>query len=356
MLLLIGGIILLVMFALMGLMMLSQKKMLTPESVMDFTKNNAKKGNVALTLSHGGRTIVDVNGQTPLAVANIPSTIVALAYAQKVADGDIQADETVPLKTLQAYHVPRLELDLHKDWLNEMRRAHYHKDVPLHEIAKGMIEHNSNANMEFLMHYIGIDAIQAMLKKLQLTKHDLLYPTSSALYIAEQHHLSDGEMNKLSIIDYRKKAFAIHKGLADESPSSSEKTTASKHSVDKWWQDRLPKATTREYVSLLKKLNNRAFFSADVLETMDTLFKDTLRTPELKKAIATGGVIAAGTNRSVSTILYATDAAGAKTELAFFATNLTPQEHMKLSMSVANFEARVVADPVFLERLKMNLA
>ncbi len=356
MLLLIGGIVLLVMFALMGLMMLSQKKMLTPESVMDFTKNNAKKGNVALTLSQGGRTVVEVNGQMPLPVANIPSTIVALAYAQQVADGTIQQDTMISLKEINRYHVPRLELDLHKDWLNEIRRAHFHKEVPLHEIAKGMIEHNSNANMEFLMHYLGIDAIQAMLKKLQLTKHDLLYPTSSALYIPEKHTLNDAEMNKLAIIDYRKKAFAVHKELAETEPTSSAKTTASKYAVEKWWQDRLPKATTREYVSLLKKLNNRAFFSEDVLKTMDALFADTLRTPELKKAIATGGLITSGTNRSVSTILYATDAAGTKTELAFFATNLTPQEHMKLSLSVANFEARVISDPVFLERLKMNLA
>lgn len=55
--------------------------------------------------------------------------------------------------------------------------------VPLEEVVKGMTNFSSNANMECLIEFLGLDYINGSLVTLGLTGHDEIYPFYVSLLI-----------------------------------------------------------------------------------------------------------------------------------------------------------------------------
>ena len=84
------------------------------------------------------------------------------------------------------------------------------------------------------------------------------------------------------------------------------------------------------------------------------LMDGLLTAPKAKEHAEHGAQFLSMTASAVNGIVYATDAAGNRLEMAIFLYNLTPQEQMKLSMSLNNFFDQIVTDPVFRERIKMQ--
>lgn len=343
MLLILGLIVFIVLFALMGLMSLSQKKMLTPESVLTFTKESPSK--VSFAMHYNGKSIGSVNPLQAAPLVNSSNLIIAIEYAHQAAKGKIDAEQLVSFDDIEAFHIPKLEGDLHREWIAQMKQARYKKDVPLREVAKGMLQYNSFANAEYLMHVLGIAEINEQLRKLKMTKHDPIYPTASALYVEDQH---------ATLHDYRKQATAIHAELLKSPKSAQQKNAAKKNAALKTWAEHLPKGSAKDYVSLVKKLNNATLFGKEIYSYLMPLLDGLLTAPKAKKEAAHGAQFLSLTASAVNGILYTTDHAGNRLEMAIFLYNLTPQEQMKLSMSVNNFFDQVVTDPVFRERIKMQ--
>lgn len=343
MLLILGLIVFVVLFALMGLMSLSQKKMLTPESVLTFTKESPSK--VSFAMHYNGKSIGAVNQLQAAPLVNSSNLIIAIEYARQAAEGVIDAEQLVSFDDIEAFHIPKLEGDLHREWLAQMKQARYKKDVPLREVAKGMLQYNSFANADYLMHVLGVTEINEQLRKLKMTKHDPIYPTASALYVEDQH---------APLNDYRKQATAIHASLLQTPKAAQQKTAAKKHAALKTWAERLPKSSAKDYVSLVKKINNGTFFTKELYMYLTPLMDGLLTAPKAKEHAEHGAQFLSMTASAVNGIVYATDAAGNRLEMAIFLYNLTPQEQMKLSMSLNNFFDQIVTDPVFRERIKMQ--
>src|SRR5699024_197479 len=91
----------------------------------------------------------------------------------------------IKIADLAQFYIPGTDGGAHEAWLNTMKEQGLLKNqtVSLMEIAKGMMSHSSNANTEFLMMRLGLDRINANFDKLQLSKHEQIYPFVSALFI-----------------------------------------------------------------------------------------------------------------------------------------------------------------------------
>ncbi|WP_010289146.1 serine hydrolase [Kurthia massiliensis] len=343
MLLIIGAIVFVILFAMMGLMTLSQKKLLTPESVLQFAKSNRNK--VSLTVHQNGKGIGAINALQPFPLVNTSHLIIAVEYATQAAAGKIDATQKVNFDDIEKFHIPKLEGDQHREWVAQMKRARHKKDVPLQEVVHGMLRYNSFANAEYLMYVLGIANINECLRKLKMSKHDPIYPMASALYIADQ---------QIDIIDYRKQANAIHQAMMETPKTQPERATARKHSTLKTWAERLPKSTTKDYVSLVKKINNQNFFDKEVYHYLTPVLEDMIIVQNTKDFITHGGQFLSLTASAVNAVMYFTDKSGNRIELAVFLQNLTPQEQMKLSMSMPNFFSQIVKDPVFRKRIEMQ--
>lgn len=343
MLLIIGAIVFIVLFAMMGLMSLSQKKLLTPESVLQFAKSNPSK--VSMTVHQNGKAISTINALQPFPLVNTTNLIIAVEYARQAAAGQVSPEQKVAFDDIEKFHIAKIEGDQHREWVAQMKRARHKTDVPLEKVVHGMLRYNSFANAEYLMYLLGVGNINEGLRKMKMAKHDPIYPTASALYIADQ---------SLDLIEYRKQANAIHETLMTAPKGQAERAAARKHSTEKTWAERLPKSTTKDYVSLIKKINNHNFFNDDVYNYLAPVLEDMIIVHNTKDFIANGAQFLSLTASAVNAVMYMTDKSGNRIELAVFLQNLTPQEQMKLSMSMPNFFSQVVKDPVFRKRLEMQ--
>ncbi|GIO39509.1 hypothetical protein J41TS12_43700 [Paenibacillus antibioticophila] len=109
--------------------------------------------------------------------------IVAVEYAQQAAQNKIDPNQRVALDELNRYYIPKLDGGAQEEWEQSLSSVIDHSSVPLREVVKGMISFSSNANMEYLIEILGLEAINLNLEKLGLQSHEPLYPFYSSLFI-----------------------------------------------------------------------------------------------------------------------------------------------------------------------------
>src|SRR5690625_6317378 len=83
-------------------------------------------------------------------------------------------------------------------------------EVALHDVVKEMVTYSSNANTDYLIDLLGIDAINERAETLGLTQHEDVYPIVSAMLIptyiesaSEDEKQLIKEMEELYMDEYR---------------------------------------------------------------------------------------------------------------------------------------------------------
>ena len=82
--------------------------------------------------------------------------------------------------------------------------------------------------------------------------------------------------------EYRNKAIEIHNRWLSQPLTDQEKKQLRKtldNDFQKIWSDRLPRSTTRDYVSIMKKLNSKVYFSESVYQYLDPVMEQIMRNP-----------------------------------------------------------------------------
>ena len=140
--------------------------------VLDFIRDNPDRS--ALYLGRNDTTLVQRRADRKFPLASTVKIIVAIEFAKQAAAGKINLDELVQVADLDRYYLPGTDGNAHPNWKQQATTSGKIAGgrVPLRDVAKGMIRYSSNANTEYLMERLGLDAINANLRELKLTQHD----------------------------------------------------------------------------------------------------------------------------------------------------------------------------------------
>ncbi len=322
------------------------------------------RDNSAILLLRNDSVLVELNPDKKMPLASTAKIILAIEYAQQAAAGFIDPDSLIALKDLAVYYVPGTDGDAHPNWLEKMRNDSLiqNKSVSLHEVAKGMMRFSSNANTEYLMDRLGLDKINANLEALRLAHHDLLYPFVSALFVSKELPKAEEEAQVEQIRSLSRSAYIdlcnqIHQKLKTDYDS------AYKHQLDdismdlqKVWSDRLPAASVRDYVSVMKKINNRNYFPDSVQTQIEGILEWVMNNETNQQWLAHAGMKGGSTAFVLTKALYATDKKGNTTELAYFFNNLGYMNNLKLQANMNQFELNILTQPEFREKLKQTFS
>lgn len=96
------------------------------------------------------------NADVPMPLASVAKIITLAAYAEALAGGELNAQETVPLSELERYYLPNFDLGAHRRAISELQaegRVLSPDDNPavtLGDVAWMMIRHSSNAAADYL--------------------------------------------------------------------------------------------------------------------------------------------------------------------------------------------------------------
>ena len=324
--------------------------------LIDFVKKNPEKASIYFVRNDS--VLVDISSDKKFPLASTVKIIIAIEYAQQVANGNIKPDEMIPLTDLNLYYLPNTDGNAHPSWLAEVKQKNQIKDqkVSLENVAKGMIKYSSNANTEYLGAKLGFNNINKNLKKLGLPQHENLYPMASSLFIFSNNGKTESdkflsEIKQLSQKDYTKRCFEIHEKLKMDYDTTFKKSLVFPNLIlQKEWSDRLPTSTTKEYVSIMKKINSRTFFDTQTQANLEKVMETSMENPSTKEFYEHYGLKGGSTGFVLTMSIYAKTRTGDKLELAIFFGNLTLSEQQQLSSSIGEFRKLMFRDLTFYQR------
>ena len=123
-------------------------------------------GLVAYQLGREGEGIF-WNADTPMPLISVAKVITLAAYAEALATGELNAQETIPLAELDRFYLPNFDLGAHRRAVGELREAGRlvspddNPTVTLEDVAWMMIRHSSNAAADYLHLRLGQARIEA---------------------------------------------------------------------------------------------------------------------------------------------------------------------------------------------------
>ncbi|WP_246516402.1 serine hydrolase [Salicibibacter cibarius] len=328
--------------------------------VLKFIANNPKRA--SLSIVRNGSDFADFQSDELRPLASTVKIIVAIEYAHQAANGEIDVSERIKTHDLSRYYIPRTDGGAHETWLRSMESKEFLQGgtVSLEEVAKGMIAHSSNANTEYLMMRLGLDRINAKLKRLQLPKHEQIYPIVSRLIIPYEI----AQKNKLNIFEkadakkvqtlieemsheaYIDEAINIHTKLNEDHDGSYKEQVNLRAWHNMAFNDTASKrgirSTTSEYVSVVQKINDLSYFTQAVQEHLRPIMEWPMENHKNQEKFYHLGGKGGSTAQIVTFALYAEDKQGNKTELAIFFNDVLGYETTKLSNSLSAFQLAVV--------------
>lgn len=339
---------------------------MNPDYIIQFIKKHAERKNVALSINYNDDQLVGVNANEKLPLASTVKIIVAIEFAQQAAKGQIDPKKKVRLKDLGNLYVPHTDGGAHKAWIAQLRKQNV-ESVPLSEVAKGMITYSSNANTDYLIEHLGLQNINNVSESLGIVNHEPMYPIVSSLFIPGQlmneRNLTKQEllkeMKKMDMTEYRNRAIDIHNRFLQVSPTKQEKKSIRKvmnMNIQKNWSNRLPGSTTKEYISILEKLNSKTYFDKNIHHYLDPIMEQLMQSPSNREWLIHAGKKGGSTAFVLTSAMYAIDKDGNQTEFAFFSNDLTHIEQTKLSNNINGFHLKFLKDGEFRKRVKEELS
>lgn len=328
------------------------------QSVYSFLKNNPDRA--AIRLVRNGEVLANVNPDKMMTLASTMKIIVAIEYAEQVAQGTIDPNEPVSLDELEKYYIPNTDGGAHPGWKAEVKPKTEEGRVPLREVAKGMIKYSSNANTEWLIDRLGIQNVNQRIRTLGAADHDSITYLVSALLVGK-HQFPDkrGEdlraaIDQLSDEEYGKITERIHLGLKTMTINKNELGDLSMP-IQRAWSDKLPASTVATYGAIMKKINDRKYFDEKVHIYLDEVMEYLLENPANRQWLEHTGMKGGSTPFVLTKAMYATDKAGNRVELAYFFNDLQTSEYNGLLYGMNDFELKILINPEFRDQIRDEL-
>lgn len=325
------------------------------DAVLEFIQQNPDRASVAIMRNE--EQLVGYKADRKMPLASVAKIVVAVEYAQQAAEEKIDPEQMVSLDEINRYYIPNLDGGAQEAWEQSVEPDMQNYSVPLKEVAKGMIEFSSNANMEYLMELLGLDNINLNLQKLGLSMHEPIYPFYSSVLIpyklmAEYEDLADSEkiekakteLKKMPQERFRELALAEHEQLKNDVDGSYQKAVG----LEKWYDeefdknnsDRMIGATTTDYVILLSKINSRNYFMPEVHSYLDEVMESAMESEGNQELFDHLGFKGGSTNYILNSAIYAVDKEGNRTEVVLFTNELAEKDMELLASNLNEFLLR----------------
>lgn len=340
--------------------------------VLNFIKKNPDKSSMTIILN--GEELIQYNADRKMPLASVVKILVALEYANQAANKKVDPMQMVHLDDLNRYYIPKLDGGAQPEWEKSLREKNLLKDssVSLKEVAKGMIDYSSNANMEFLMELLGIENINQNIKTLGLTEHEEIYPFYSSLLIpyslmssynglnrSEKIQKAKIELKEMSLETFRDLAAKEHENLKNDVDGAYIKGAE----IEKWYDnefdrmnsDRMAGATTRDYGILLSKLNSYKYLSKEVKENLDGIMEGPMESEGNKERFLHLSFKGGSTNYILNSAIYAVDKDNNSIEIAFFTNNLSKNDMKLLSKHMNEFLYSALTSKEFQDNIVQEL-
>jgi len=345
------GIASLIVLIILGIIFLINYMNTDENTILQFIEANPNKS--AITWYRNDNLMVDRNSKTLMPLASTVKTIIAIEYAHQAANGIIDPDQLIDTSELEAYHVKNTDGGAHKSWLSYRKSGVEDNKVSIRHIAKGMITHSSNANTEWMCTLLGLEKVNARLDSLGISEdHDEIYHLVSSLFIGKELYpdLSGDQLKQklyaLDYADYIKPTYTIHEKLISD-PKYKYNEGDNSLSLQKVWSDRLARSTTYAYASVMKKLNSKSDFDAEVYKYLDEVMEVVMENPRNASWLKHSGSKGGSTASILAEALYATDKKGNTTELAYFFNDLSLLENRRMAKGMNSFNLRLLNNEEF---------
>jgi D-alanyl-D-alanine carboxypeptidase len=342
-------------FTLIGLFLvqiLFAQKPNVADSFLLFVKAN--KAKASLYVTNNDTVIARLNEDKVMPLASTVKIMVAIEFAKQASAGVINEDSYVAVKDLNAYYLKDTDGDAYPSWLDYEKAT---DSVKLIDVARGMIMFSSNANTEYLCDLLGFDNVKNNIQLLGLKKHTAIYPIVSSLFMYQNPKAVNEDrilkaIGKMNEEQYSKNIFRIHNQLKYDSTFKLKfRPQDLSLKMQKMWSDKLPASTTKEYNQIAKILNNRKFFNDDAYAIIADVLEFPMENKAFQNVFKHYGVKGGSTGFVLTHVIYCTKKDGSKMELCLFFNNLTIEEQQKLEQWLDPFEAQVIFNQKFREKL-----
>ncbi|MGG3914148.1 serine hydrolase [Rossellomorea vietnamensis] len=331
-----------------------------PSYLLHYLKHH---GNWGLTVIRNGEKLASVRENEKFPLASAMKTIIAIEYAKQCGEQKLDPSLSVSLEELDRYYIPNTDGGAHKDWIaySKNKGLLLGNSTTLENVVKGMMAFSSNANTDFLIDLLGMEAINESLDELNMEIHDVLYPVTGAMLIPTYLKMKDSSYTKdyietkvkeMSKEEYIRIAQIVSQQLKEGEKGLYLENEYSSKRLDKIWSDRLTRSTTIEYASLMGKLNSKTFFQRETQERLDAVMEGIMEHPANRDWLKHGGQKGGSTEFLVTNAAYATDKEGNATEIAIFINELEAGEFEKISGSLNSFMLHVLKDDDIRKKLK----
>ena len=354
----IGIIVVMIMsmFTAAIIMIRKQSKRTDPEYFHTYMQQPGT--NFSFSLKHNGNEQCSIREHQKMPLASTVKLIIAVEFARQISEGQLNKNEQISLTELDLYYIPNTDGGAHPEWLSQVKQKQLiHNDhVKLIEVAKGMMAFSSNANTEYLLRRLGLDAINQQLALLNLRDHDDLYHFCAAVmipaYLEEQCEKGQvlDKLTKMSHEEYVLLAGQLADELADgKLQELKQKVMPMSENLQRIWSDRLPRGTTSDYLHLLEFINQKTILPKNMQAVFDEIVETAMTNPRNQTWLKHAGQKGGSTKWVFTLAAYFTDHQDNTIELVFFSNDLEPLQLMKLQENANEFMVKIVKDQEFLK-------
>ena len=333
-----------------------------PNYVLEHLKEHPE--NSSFYFAENGEVTVAYESDIKRPLASTVKILIALEYAMQVEENQLQKDMLVSLDDLSKFYLKNSDGGAHESWLEVMKQNNKIKDnqVTLHDVAKGMITYSSNANTDYLMHLLGVEAINARKNQLGLNQHDDVYPIVSALYISDvvkTDEMSDEELihelEALSFDEYSTIAHQLSQKMQTGEFDLSEETLELSSKLQKVWSDRLIGASANDYGKLLQLISNDELPTGAAQTIRDLMEWPMQLNKENKEHYLHLGSKGGSTMFVLNNEMYVEDLKDNQFEIVYLLDELNLLESFLIRKNRNSFEAKLINDVDFRKEVIQEL-
>jgi D-alanyl-D-alanine carboxypeptidase len=334
------------------------------KELMNFISQHPEK--VSIMLKENDSLTISINADKKIPQAGTSNLLIAIEYAKQVANGTLNPEEKISLKTLDSCNYFGGN---HEVWVKFLQLTGKEQNgmISLSDVVKGMMSFSSDANATYLMRRIGLDAINRNIYFLginDLKTHEQLYAYQAALlYI----RLKDSVNQEQKIENLKKMSFSEYKRNTELTESLMQKDKKGSflefsklikfdRALAEIWYERLPRASAKTYLDFIDKIYKHQLINEKaqkVLEdVLESLVMDDLESQSLFKRC---GFKSGSTPFSLSVILYATMPNGKSYTLVSYLHHLEANEYQEVSKIFHSFNLMLAVDDKFREEVVTKL-
>ncbi|ONI45178.1 hypothetical protein AN641_04540 [Candidatus Epulonipiscioides gigas] len=315
----------------------------SPNVIAQYIKENKNLSPVSFVIKRNDEILVSINANEPMPLASTFKLILAVEYANQVAENIIDPNAQININTLDAYHLPNTDGGAHVNWLNYIKDNNIVQDdtVPLQEVVRGMIMFSSNANSDFLMNYLGLDNINQTIKDMGLKGHGEIYPIVGAVALADymkyKTNLTDEQIEEIllnmSSQEYIDATLEVHELMnKNELPATVKEAEVVLNNLDmqKIWSDRFIFATANDYIRLLEMINSKTYFDAVAQKELNYVLEYLDIAPIIQEKLNHFGFKNGSTAWVLTDARYSEDKENNKIEIVLMLNDLKPAQYNKI--------------------------